>query len=1019
MIGQKISHYRILERLGEGGMGTVYLAEDTHLGRRVAVKFLTSQTADERHFRARFLREARAVSSLSHPHIATVFDYGETEDGQPFIVMEYVNGRTLGQLLGEEKLSIERAIEIVEDAAEALAEAHSRGIVHRDIKPSNIVITDAGRTKVLDFGLAKQLNETSPGKDVDSDADTLLATHTQAGAIIGTPMYLSPEQARGLPVDHRSDLFALGALLYETLTNRPAFGGASIIEVAAQIIHVNPPPPSEINREIPPTVDRIVLRALAKQPEERYQTAEEMIGELRAARASLPLTERRKAEESKYNLPATSPPSNGQTNRNRFDLFLKLKTFPQRNPLRSVAALLVFVSFVSIIAWGFVRWRQFSPYTPSPEALRLYEIGINHLRDGAPYQASKALELAVQADEGFALAYARLAEAWAEMDYTSRARDRILRVAILVPDRSDLRPTDALYLEAVTATVGRDFTRAVNAYRQIVALAPDDARALVDLGRAQEKNEQIDNAIRSYEEAARRDSQYPTPLMRLGVLYARQQKLNEATEAFNRAETLYEALGNTEGRTGAMFERGAMWHDTGRFQEARAEFERVLEVARAARNEPQQINALLRLSDISINGGDMPQAQSLARQAIEFAQSRGLENLATLGLIKLGDAFLVKGDYAEAERFYNQAREFAERNGARYNQARSLLQLGSLRIQQRRPDEALRFIEPARDFFREGSYRRYIALALTLEARAYRQQNRFDVALETFRRVLSLAEESNDNQQIALAHGEMGAILLAQDRFTEALAHYDEARRLHEQANDRLMLAYDQNGRAEALWRMGQYEEARVSLGEAARISTADDAYRPLLIEIELNRAALLLSERRFAESAASSQRVLTMTAGASGDYVEAVIIARSLLSRARAQSGSLREAITLGAESVAAARAANAEALVADALFRLAETQIESGDARIALDTARQAADIFIRLNRQESSWRAFALAARASRSANQPDDETRSFARRAVEQLSQFRGALGEEAYNRYAIRPDIALLLRHLAELGVSPA
>src|SRR5215213_4006931 len=160
MIGQTISHYRILETLGEGGMGVVYVAEDTLLGRRVAIKFLSdTSNTNNHHFRARFLREARAISSLSHSHIAAIYDYGETEDEHPFIVMELVEGQTLSDLLYESGLTLVRALEIIEQVAEALSEAHRHGIVHRDVKPSNVLINTRGQAKVLDFGLAKQINE--------------------------------------------------------------------------------------------------------------------------------------------------------------------------------------------------------------------------------------------------------------------------------------------------------------------------------------------------------------------------------------------------------------------------------------------------------------------------------------------------------------------------------------------------------------------------------------------------------------------------------------------------------------------------------------------------------------------------------------------------------------------------------------------------------------------------------------------------------------------------------------------
>src|SRR5258708_25592483 len=284
MIGQTISHYRILEKLGEGGMGVVYLAEDTHLGRHVAIKFLTA--LHDHNYRARFLREARAISTLSHPNIAIIHDYGETSDEQPFIVMEYVKGDTLSDLLHASALTITRALEITEAVAEALGSAHAHGIIHRDIKPSNVIVAEDGSVKVLDFGLVKQLYE-EPTHEANPDAATLPAMRTSSNVVVCTPLYLSPEQAIGSQVDARSDLFALGALLFESLTGKPAFSGGSIIEIGAQIIHFDPPPPSSINPRVPFELDRITLKALAKKPEARYQSAADLVTDLRAARTAL------------------------------------------------------------------------------------------------------------------------------------------------------------------------------------------------------------------------------------------------------------------------------------------------------------------------------------------------------------------------------------------------------------------------------------------------------------------------------------------------------------------------------------------------------------------------------------------------------------------------------------------------------------------------------------------------------------------------------------------------------------
>src|SRR5262249_55797850 len=204
-----------------------------------------------------------------------------TPDGRPYIVMELVKGKNVSDLLRDGGLTLAESVEIVAAIAEGLSEAHHHGIVHRDIKPSNVIVTDRGNVKVLDFGLVKQLGEAHSSTG-DSQAQTLYATRTRSDVIVGTPLYLSPEQASGRAVDGRSDLFSLGALLYECITGQSAFSGSSVLEIGAQVIHVNPMPPSQINPQVPAELDRITLKALEKKVEDRYQSAAELLTDLHA-----------------------------------------------------------------------------------------------------------------------------------------------------------------------------------------------------------------------------------------------------------------------------------------------------------------------------------------------------------------------------------------------------------------------------------------------------------------------------------------------------------------------------------------------------------------------------------------------------------------------------------------------------------------------------------------------------------------------------------------------------------------
>ncbi|CAM5478342.1 protein kinase domain-containing protein [Streptomyces pilosus] len=261
--------YRLTHRLGRGGMAEVFAAEDVRLGRTVAVKLLRSDLAEDPIAKARFTREAQSVAGLNHHAIVAVYDSGEDVIGGqavPYIVMEIVEGRTIRDLLlNAEAPGPEQALIIVSGVLEALAYSHQHGIVHRDIKPANVIITNNGAVKVMDFGIARALHGAS-------------TTMTQTGMVMGTPQYLSPEQALGKAVDHRSDLYATGCLMYELLALRPPFTGETPLSVVYQHVQDIPTPPSEASDACPPELDGLVMRSLAKEPDDRFQTAEEMRG---------------------------------------------------------------------------------------------------------------------------------------------------------------------------------------------------------------------------------------------------------------------------------------------------------------------------------------------------------------------------------------------------------------------------------------------------------------------------------------------------------------------------------------------------------------------------------------------------------------------------------------------------------------------------------------------------------------------------------------------------------------------
>ena len=284
--GRTIARYRLLSLVGAGGMGRVYLAEDTAPGRRVALKLLPAYFTSDKHQVRRFHQESRAASALNHPNILTVHEVGQA-DGMEFIATEYVEGETLREHLTRAPFGVREALDVAAQVADALLAAHAGGIVHRDIKPENVMLRTDGYVKVLDFGLAKLTENLSGLRPAGSGATAGSTVRTKPGVVMGTVQYMSPEQARGKDTDARTDIFSLGAVLYEMLAGRAPFAGETSADVIGALLHKEPQPLTELVPGTPAELQQVVSKALRKDPEERYQTARSLLADLRALKQEL------------------------------------------------------------------------------------------------------------------------------------------------------------------------------------------------------------------------------------------------------------------------------------------------------------------------------------------------------------------------------------------------------------------------------------------------------------------------------------------------------------------------------------------------------------------------------------------------------------------------------------------------------------------------------------------------------------------------------------------------------------
>jgi len=762
--------YQLIRLLGRGGFGEVHLARDSSLRRQVAIKFVAPDRLGHEDARRQLLHDARAAAALDHQYICTVYEAGETADGRGFIVMQYVDGETLSDLLRRGAMPARDALTLCSRIAEALAAAHEKGIVHRDLKPGNVMITGSGAPKLVDFGIATRMVASAAAAGADTVTDSTIS----GPLIVGTPSYMSPEQVQHHPLDGRSDLFALGAVLFECLTGRRAFSGPTAIETTGQVLHVHPPAPSTLNPEVTAAEDELCRRLLAKDPADRFQSANEVVG---AIRLLLPDTSRTTGT------PAPRKPRTWM-------------------PWVAVAAI-VAMSGVAAVMWN----RPSLPAAP-PEAEGWYVRGTEAIREGAYESGRKALTQAVTAFPGYALAHARLAEASADLDDTKAATDHLLKVSTLVPDESRLPAPERLRLQALRAFVLRDVDRSVQLYRELVDRDPRDAGAWLDLGRAQEEAGMLTDARASYESAIERDHQYAPAHLRRGVVLGLQALPSESIAAFEEAERLYHARSDMEGETEVLLSRGRAYDARGEVRLARVDLERALSQATDARSSYQQIRAQLALSSVMAGEGNYAESERVAADAVDAAMEHGFQSTAAEGLVSLAATLIDMGKRAEARINLDRAIALAEKAGGPRAAVRARVQLASMYQTTSQPAEALRILDSILPSLEANHLRRLQLTALTIAARAHQRLDELDQARQISADGVRMAELVKDDEQVAVASANLANALGALGDYPRALQLRERAEGIRRKLDNRSSLPFDLTNHADVLIVLGRTLDA-------------------------------------------------------------------------------------------------------------------------------------------------------------------------------------------------------------------
>jgi tetratricopeptide (TPR) repeat protein len=896
--------FRIVRLVGRGGMGEVFEAYDQELKEPVALKTIRGDVAGEPRRIERFKREIRSARRISHVNVCRVYDLFQTPEGETFLTMEFVAGETLHHRLRRiGKMTPQAAMPMVRQICAGLAAAHAQGIVHRDLKPGNILLGDGDppRVAIGDFGLAFDSTPLTENESTLSIRD---------GAALGTPAYMAPEQVEGAAVTPATDVYALGLVLYEIVTGQRPFAGATPISEAARRLTEPPRAPHVLSPSLPPVWSGVILRCLARNPAERFQSAWDVIDALEGKR------------------PASALPAPRPTSRRALWIF----------GLAAAAGL------AAVLLW---------PNGPSrPEAAdRLYRQGVLQLRDGAYLRAVRSFEEAIKAAPSDPMTQARLAEAWNELEAPELAREAALKISLEDGQRLDRR--DRLHLRAIQQTVTRDFRAAIDTYREAFAAAPSSEKtfALIDLGRACERNGSNNEALAHFEEASKLEPENAWAWLRQAVIHGQGADYARMSEYLDRAEKLYRTADKLEGLTEVCFQRGRFLTQQGKPAEARTALGRAANLAQTAGNPFQQVRAAMMMSRVSLLEGQVEEARAEAAKAIAMAEAESLEYTIPTGLLDLGYASYFRRDFAAARVSFDEALRMSRRHRDRAREALALLALGIVNLREpSTEDEGARQTEQALSYLEANRYRSDAMIASNNLSRYHRNRGEYAKAIEGFERQAEFARQEGDKRQEFFALDGVASVLLRRDDYAGALRRAAEAQAAASAATDESLRAFAARRLAEAEWRLGEFGKAEKHLAEAAPAAGMAASIAGVRAEIALARLDYPGAARHVAE-----WRKLQPNAAAEDAALQHRILARAASGKAEAQR-EIDRALEAASSLRDPVQRAATESMCAELLADAGAEDRASRIALAALPALEQAGKL-------ESRYRTHVLLARTDR--------------------------------------------------------